>query len=115
VLSKNSQGPYPLEHYDRTMRWHDKLNRRFTHRALDIPDDEMNNIGNKSGMGWKELAVIGVILLGTLWFVTNRQTAVSWLRKPAVPFPPASIQKPPVEDKQPADQDTHFQLRFKTE
>lgn len=63
--SSNSQSQsYPLEHYDRTMRWHDELSRRFTKRSLDIPDDEMNNVGNKTGMGWKELAVIGALILG---------------------------------------------------
>lgn len=42
---------------------------------------------------------------------------VSWFRQPtaAPPLPPASIQKPPVEER-PADQDTHvpWSLRFRT-
>lgn len=48
-----------------SLQWKDKLQKRAVHKALDIPEsEEMQNVGNKIGMGWKELAVIGAILLG---------------------------------------------------
>ena len=45
--------------------WRDKLARRATYKALDIPEDDVNiATSHKSGMGWKELAVIGATGLG---------------------------------------------------
>lgn len=41
------------------LRWRDALARRFSHRAVDIPDDMQIN-ANKSGVG--PLALIGVAL-----------------------------------------------------
>jgi len=58
---------YVATHYLRNLEWRDKLNRQFTHRALDIPEDDgMQNVGNRTyqGLGWKELAVIAASLLG---------------------------------------------------
>ena len=43
--------------------WRDKLAEKATKKALDIPDDDVN-INTRSGMTWKELAVLGVIALG---------------------------------------------------
>lgn len=51
--------------------WHDavkrqtRLHERAIHKALDIPEvEDVQNVGNKFGMTWKELAVIGAVLLG---------------------------------------------------
>jgi len=49
--------------YAKNWEWRDKLNRLFTYRALDIPlDDDMNNVGNRNGMTWRELLAIGALL-----------------------------------------------------
>jgi len=46
-------------------KWKHNLEKKAAHKALDIPEDEgMQNVGNKSGMGWKELAILGAIGLG---------------------------------------------------
>ena len=35
--------------------------RRATHKALDVPDEDVNI---RTGIGWKELAVIAAMVLG---------------------------------------------------
>lgn len=48
--------------------WRDRLQRKAVHKALNIPEDfdDMNNVGNRSGMGWKEIVAIGAFLLAAL-------------------------------------------------
>ena len=46
--------------------WMDRLWRKVTHKAMDIADegDEMNNIqANRYGISWKEITVVGALLL----------------------------------------------------
>ena len=56
------------------IKWRQQLSKQVAHKALDEPflgdDDEMRiDVDNRkeihSGMGWKELTVIGVLALGT--------------------------------------------------
>lgn len=47
--------------------WQQQLHRRASHKALDIPEDMGDIQANKSitsGMGWKELAVLGALGIG---------------------------------------------------
>ena len=54
-------------------QWKSQLGKQVAHKALDEPflgeDDDMkidvNNSRTTTGIGWKELAVIGVLVLGT--------------------------------------------------
>ncbi len=48
--------------------WTDRLARRATHKAMDIPDDgfHVNN-----GLGWKELAILGAFGLGAYHLATR--------------------------------------------
>ncbi len=73
----------PYELWEASQRWRQDLFRRATHKALDIPEDDVN-INTKSGMGWKELLVIGVILL-------TGMGGVGWLLKDKTPAPPANM------------------------
>lgn len=52
--------------YTRTERWRDALSKRLAHKALDIPDDEMqiNVDKSKKGLGAKELIAMGVLVAG---------------------------------------------------
>lgn len=57
--------------------WRDDLDRRLSHKALDIPEQEpMENVGNRSGMTWRELLAIGALLLtgGGMYQILNQQT-----------------------------------------
>ena len=51
--------------WHKAQEWQDKLHRKAAHKALDIEDDVSVNSTTQtnSGIGWKELAVIGAILL----------------------------------------------------
>ena len=58
--------------FDRNQVWRDKLAERASHKALNIaPDDMEINTRTQSGMGWKELAVIGGALLGGWWMMNG--------------------------------------------
>lgn len=60
----------------RQAAWRDQLDKRLAHKALDIPEaDDMQNVGNRSGMTWRELAVIGVMVLGAGWIAANHMSA----------------------------------------
>uniref|UniRef100_A0A6M3KW04 Uncharacterized protein n=1 Tax=viral metagenome TaxID=1070528 RepID=A0A6M3KW04_9ZZZZ len=51
--------------YERSLKWQDDLHRRATHKALDMADDmAFEQHVTRTGMGWKELAVIAAALLG---------------------------------------------------
>ena len=48
-----------------SLKWKDKLEKQALHKALDIPEEnDMQNVGNRYGMGWKEMAVVGLMVLG---------------------------------------------------
>lgn len=88
--------------------WRSDLAKRVSHKALDIPmDDDMGdtNITNtKTGMGWRELAVIGSLMCGAIGggYMLNRPSV------PAV-VPPV-VQ--PVTPTTGVDTDTKYDLRF---
>ena len=45
--------------------WRDKLHKKLAHKSLDIPlDDTMNINQTRSGITWKELAVLAATALG---------------------------------------------------
>ena len=50
---------------------------RLFHWSLNMPpeDDGVNNVGNRSGMGWKELAVIAALVAGVGYVASLSNTA----------------------------------------
>lgn len=54
--------------WESNQRWQDKLARRATHKALDIPDDDMQIRTSKRGIG--AAGLIGALMVATLpyWF-----------------------------------------------
>jgi len=51
--------------YDAHRKWMDRLHRRATYKALDMADDDENvQITSNRGLTWRELAVIGAMVLG---------------------------------------------------
>lgn len=57
--------------------WRDDLDKRMAHKALDIPETEdMQNVGNRNGMTWRELLAIGALLLagGGMYQYFNHET-----------------------------------------
>jgi hypothetical protein len=51
--------------FERSAKWRDDLHRKATHKALDIADEmDFNQTLTRTGMTWKELAVIAAMLLG---------------------------------------------------
>lgn len=74
------------------LKWQNKLAKQVAHKALDEPlldDDEMNVNVNKTGMGWKELAIIGGMVTGT-----GSISAVATYLVMDRPEEPASIVQP---------------------
>jgi hypothetical protein len=80
--------------YTRTERWRDALSKRLAHKALDIPDDEMqiNVDKSKKGLGARELLAMGVLVAGGVY-------GGSLLTQPTAPVPaePAIVQ-PSLDD-----------------
>lgn len=65
-------------------QWRQKLAKKATHMALDIPEDDVQITNqNQTGMGWKELATIGAVMLGLGWAWVFHASAPS--TAPAVP------------------------------
>lgn len=55
--------------YQATADWRDKLHRKLAHKSLDIAEDEDVYVNNsKTGLGWKELLVLGLMTLAGLYF-----------------------------------------------
>ena len=72
--------------------WRNSLHKKLAHKSLDIPiDDEMNINQTKSGMTWKELAIIAAAGLGGGYIYTNQQE-----------LPPVSVEVP----------DSEYEIRF---
>jgi hypothetical protein len=68
----------------RNQRWRDRLHRRTAHKALNVPDDDMD-IRVKHGITWKELLALGALLAGA---------ALGWQQvQPDTPAtdPPAAV------------------------
>lgn len=86
-------------------KWRSNLAKRLSHKAVDIAvEDDMGDINvtnNSSGMGWKELAVCAVLLIGGVGGVVGGFL----LSRPTLPM----IERP----IEPAiDTDTKYDLRF---
>jgi hypothetical protein len=77
--------------------WREKLDRKMAHKALDIPEGDPVNI--KQGIGWKELAVIGAMILGS-------GGLMAYLIKPTAPVQPPVAMQP----TDPAD--SEYEVRF---
>ena len=77
--------------YTRTERWRDELSKKLAHKAVDIPEDDMNIAVDKStkGMGAKELLAIGALVIGA-------GVGGSLLTKPAATPTPPPITPPAV-------------------
>ncbi len=82
--------------FQQVLDWQDKLCRKASHKALDIPTDDMD-LNVKNGLGWKELAVVGAMVLGAIG-VTNYFT----VPQQGPPTPPAAVS--PV--------DSEYEVRF---
>ena len=72
--------------YLQGQKWRQELHKKAAHMALDIPE-EMSGVSVRRGMGWKELAVIGMAAVTGIWLVAGKMTT---------PAPPA----PPVDDRE---------------
>ena len=63
----NSELPDKQYLYGRYMDaedWRQKLHKKLTHKSLDIPEDDDVHVDNsKTGLGWKELAVLGATIV----------------------------------------------------
>ena len=87
--------------------WRQNLERKATHKALGIPDDDMN-ITTSTGMGWKELAIMSALIAAAAW------AGMCFTNQPAPqPQPvqqPAPVQHPlPV---QPSPTDAAYDVLF---
>lgn len=51
--------------------------RRLAYKSVDMPEDDTNINANKYGFGWKELAVIGGLVVGGLYLLRDEPPAVS--------------------------------------
>ena len=72
--------------------WRQNLERKATHKALGIPDDDMNIT---TGMGWKELAIVGALIVGGIWGGTKL------IEQSPPQMPP--VQQPPLLQPSPTD------------
>jgi len=99
-------------------QWKSQLGKQVAHKALDEPflgdDDEMKiDVDNRkeihSGMGWKELAVMGALIVGTGGMGAMVSALLFSQNKPSVEAP---IVTPPEADN--VDSDTMFipKIRF---
>ena len=60
--------------YNEAEDWRSKLHKKLAHKSLDIPlDDEMNINQTKTGMTWKELAIIAAAGIGGGYVYTNER------------------------------------------
>jgi hypothetical protein len=58
--------------YQAKRDWRNRLASKLAHKSLDIDEDEDVNVDNsRIGIGWKELAVIGLMGLGGAWIYNN--------------------------------------------
>lgn len=91
----NRRGIWPLWH--RNQEWRDKLSQKLAHKALDIPDDDMNITNTKVGIGTAGVIGIataaglpGVLLAGYLLFKDARP-------EPTAPQPSPEVSVPDTE------------------
>lgn len=80
---------YLYGEFFKPLRWKHRLEEKLAHKSLDIPmDDGMDNVGNKHGLGWKELAVIGGVGLVGYSLATRQPDP------PTVPVQPPAVTAP---------------------
>lgn len=58
---------------NRSWERHQALQEQITRKALDLPEDMNQNI--RTGLGWKELLVIGAMIVGGVYFATREPAA----------------------------------------
>lgn len=88
--------------YQKSEDWRQQLQKKLTHKSLDIPEDDDVYVDNSNkGMGWKELAVISGTLLGAgaLYAYSN-----------STPQTPPTAVAPPAQPAGPVD--SEYQIRF---
>lgn len=68
---------YLYGEFQKNENWQNKLLRKLSFKSLDIADDDVDVNVDKSqtGIGWRELAVIGAIGLGGLHFWGQQPTS----------------------------------------
>ena len=54
----------PYQQYVQSSQWRQRLFKKATHKALDIPEDDVN-INVQKGITWKEIATAGALLLAS--------------------------------------------------
>lgn len=84
-------------YWQRSVAWQDDLARKTSYRALDIPMSEGINASrvidarNFSGLGWRELLVIGAMTAGGAWWMSGNPFQTE---NPSVQPPPAAQPSP---------------------
>lgn len=87
----------------RSSRWRDRLAKKATHKALNIPEDDTdirNTTQHFNGLGWKELIVLGAMMLGGFYLL---QAARQPVEAPPVVAPQPSQQPPAAQGLVPID------------
>lgn len=92
----NTNDPWAWSLWRNHMTWKNDLDRKAAHKALGLPEDMNISADNRrSGLGWKEMAVLAAAGLGG-WHMYNQS------QQP--PIPQQAIQQGPV--------DTEYEVRF---
>jgi hypothetical protein len=95
---KNGElAPNPYEgtwaRWARNIDWRDKLHKKASHKALDIPEDDVIQSSNKeitnNGLGFKELIALGLLGLGGAYMITNNNN-----QQPTPPTQPPPVVAP---------------------
>lgn len=62
--------------YRRGQNWRQRLYKQVCHKAVDIPDDDVNiSTQSATGITWRELLAVGALALGGWWvFLHGAQT-----------------------------------------
>ena len=72
--------------YQAKRDWRNRLASKLAHKSLDIDEDEGVNVDNsRIGIGWKELAVLGLMGLGGAWVYSNSNSNSNNTTQPAAP------------------------------
>lgn len=50
--------------WGRNQSWRDNLSRQAAHKALDIPDTDMQISTTTTGVGWREMLILALSVLG---------------------------------------------------
>ena len=115
AISQPDNGPNNMlwPRWGRNADWRDNLEKRATHKALDIPEDDVN-ISVQKGMGWKELAIVGALAGAAAWagsLIHPNQTTTTTNNPPAVVQP--AVLNPMVIPPTPATKQGKYGLGVK--